>query len=173
MPLRHNAETGGFEGSGDDTIRVSPNMRYNNATGEFEPIGGPAPRRRGRRALDAEYASILRAAAAAQSREEASRRAEISSILRAAAVPRSREAASRREEAAARRREARRRAVFARLLGLMFCVNVLVLLFGGGGNVLLAVCAIFFFLWFCYRLVTGALWPWLVLGGLGLASCLK
>ena len=151
MPLRHNAETGGFEGSGDDTIRVSPNMRYNNATGEFEPIGGPAPRRRGRRALDAEYASILRAAA----------------------VPRSREAASRREEAAARRREARRRAVFARLLGLMFCVNVLVLLFGGGGNVLLAVCAIFFFLWFCYRLVTGALWPWLVLGGLGLASCLK
>lgn len=161
MGLRYNPETGEFENEDDggDTIRVSPNMRYNNATGEFEPIRGPAPRRRRRPAPpDAPRWTPPRTSPSSIRAEAAIRRAEAEARLAADAV---------------RRREARRRTVFAGLLGLMLFVDVLVLLFGGGGNVLLMVCAVFFFLWFCYRLVTGALWPWLVLAGIALASWLK
>ena len=150
MALRYNSVTGKFEDTDANTVRVSQNLRYNNETGEFEPANAPAQRRRGRRPADAETEA---------------RRAE--------AEARRLAAAARRDAAAARAREERRRYIFIRALCAMLVIDALVLVFGGGGNVLLAVTAIFFLPWFAYRLVTGAIWPWIVLGGIALGVILS
>ena len=121
------------------------NLRYNDATGEFEFVGPGGPRPHPRR--------------------------------RPMRFPPPPPGPSPREAAAAReaqlRRERHRRTVFIRLLCAMLAVDVLAILFSGGTDVLVAVGGVFFFLWFCYRLVTGARWPWIVLAGAGLAGCLR
>ena len=150
MALRYNDQTGEFESDGN-TARGGGGLRYNDETGEFEREGSSASRRRRN--------------PAGGTRRGPPRPMRTTPLPDMQAI--------RRIQTAARIREERRRKVFLRLVGCMLLIDVLVLVFGGGGDVLVSTAGVFFFLWLAYRLVTGAIWPWLVLAGLVFASCLS
>ena len=161
MALRYNDATGEFEeiGGGNPSPPSSDSLRYNPETGEFEPI-----RRRGNSRRRTSGTPSTPGAAPRPPRTRPRPAPHLSPAPETHNLPSPEQFVE-----SVRRRERRSRDNHQRLIrrlcriGLVLAAIAFVF---GGKELAMAALGIVFLLWLVHGMFAGAVWPWLVLGGI-------